>query len=154
MGGGGGGVGPAEWDEADGDGIEEAVFVEVKGDAGHGVGVGGELDALEEDLAASEGADFGDSGFAEGEDDVAVLVGVLENGVAAVGFELPAGGGDGFAKSIEGCVRGEKIEAGILRIFDFGFLIFDWIRLGSTDLDLEDGTEAGTAIVEREGHGF
>jgi hypothetical protein len=42
------------------------------------------LDSLEQRLSASDWANVGDQSFAEGEQDVTVVVGVLENGVAAI----------------------------------------------------------------------
>src|SRR5438067_12610781 len=84
------GVFPAEGDEADGDGIEEFCTVEAVRSPGHGIDVCRELDPLIE----FAGADLRDQCSAEGEDDVAVLVGVLKYGIALVGIEFPAGGGD------------------------------------------------------------
>ncbi len=102
----GGAVFPADGDKADTDGVEVAVAVEAVGDAGDGVGFGGEEDALEE----AGVLDLGGEGFAEGEDDVAVLVGVLEDGVALVVVEAPAGGGDDFVVAVEGFVGGDEVQ--------------------------------------------
>ena len=93
---------PADGNEADRDGVEEFADVGAVGDGGNGVDVGGELDALVEvgtgggmgTRGARPSPYLGDEGSAQGEDDVAVLEGVLEDGVALVGVELPAGGGD------------------------------------------------------------
>ena len=106
-----GGLFPADRDEADRDAVEETAGIEGMGNFGDRVGICGELDALEEDVSAGDGADVGDEGFAKGEDDIAVLMGVLKYWVAAVGVEVPAGRGDGFAVAIEGGVGGDEIEA-------------------------------------------
>jgi len=58
---------------------------------------------------------FGDQGAAEGEEDVAVLVAILEDGVALVIFELPAGGIDGFGVAVEAGIAGDEVE--------------DWLRV-------------------------
>ena len=131
---------PFDRDEADANCAEEFSGVEGISDFGERVGVGGELDALVEAgrwkigvrrgggrragrragdsapyLVAAYRADFGDQGAAEGEDDVAIVMGVLENGVAPVIFEAPTGRGNDLVVAIEGGVGGDEIEA----IFDF-----------------------------------
>jgi hypothetical protein len=127
------GIFPAEGDEADGDGVEEFSTVEAVSDLGHGVYICCELDSLEENLALTPGpspirwarvaTEFRYQCAAEGEDDVAVLVGILKDGVALVGIEFPAGGGDDFGVAIEGFVGRDEVEDGtrsftrIARIF-------------------------------------
>jgi hypothetical protein len=51
-------------------------------------------------------------------------VGVLENGVAAVGIEAPAGGVDDFVVAIEGGSARDEIEN--ITILDLRFLICDF----------------------------
>jgi len=101
---------PAKRNEADGDGAEEAPAIEAVGDAGDRIEVRGELDLLVEDMAAGDGADLSEEGFAQGEYDVAVLVGVLENRVPAIVFDAPTAGEDDFAVAIKGFVRGNKLQ--------------------------------------------
>jgi hypothetical protein len=119
------GVLPAEGDEADADGAQEIEFVEGIRDASHGVGVDGEFDALEKAGRREKGerrrdrADFGDESFSKGEEDVAVLVGVLEDGVAEVILQAPTGGDDDFVVAIERFVGGDEVEDGGGGIFDF-----------------------------------
>ena len=93
-------------------------------DAGDGVYVGGKLYALEEGLAAGHCAHIGYQRFAEGEEDVAVVVGVLENGIAPVGIEAPTGGVDDFVITVEGGGAGDEIEN--IPVFDLRFLICDF----------------------------
>ena len=102
---------PFDWDEADGNAREEAPFVKAVCDVCHGIDVAGEFDSLEEGLAACYLADIGDQCFAQGEEDVAVLVGVLEDGVAAVVLQLPSASVDGFGIAIGGGVGGDEVEA-------------------------------------------
>src|SRR5262245_56197615 len=85
-------------------------------------------------------ADFGDEGTAESENDVAVLVGVLENGIAAVVFEAPAGGRDDFTVTIECFIGGDEVETRIARII--GILRGGWLA----DFNLQRATQAGPAI--------
>jgi hypothetical protein len=149
-------VDPFYRDEADGDGIQEFSAEEAVGDFGHGVGVDRELNALEKREAACWAsppylADFGDEGFAEGEDDVAVMMGVLEDRVAEVGIEFPAGGVDDLVVAVE--VASEAIKSRIGRLEVFWILIFDWggricdFERGSADVD----GEAGADGVHKEG---
>src|SRR5262249_467921 len=66
---------------------------------------------------ARGGADFGDEGFAEGEEDVAVLMSVTKDWVAEVGVETPTGGVDDFVVAIKGGGAAYEIED--VGIFDF-----------------------------------
>src|SRR5213078_1812359 len=93
-------------------GFQELPFIEIVGDAGQRVGLDCELDLLEEDLSSVDSADLGCNGPAERKDDVAVLVGVLEDWVAAVVGELPTGGGNNFLIAINGVVGCDEIENG------------------------------------------
>src|SRR5437660_12245605 len=77
------------------------------GDFRHRVDVCCKLDALEQSAAAH----FRYDSLAEGEDNVAVLVGVLEDRVSLVAGKFPTRGGDDFVIAIEGFVAAEKIEA-------------------------------------------
>jgi len=63
------------------------------------------------------GADFGDECFAEGEDDVPILMSILENGVALIARQIPARGGDYLVVPIKGFVGRDEVETRIARIF-------------------------------------
>src|SRR5437867_6347506 len=89
------------------------------------------------------GADFGDEGAAQGENDVAVLVSVLKNGIALVAFELPAGRGEDLVVAVEGGVAGNKIETRIARIIT-NISLRCWL----VDFDGEGPAETGAAVAQ------
>ncbi len=77
--------------------------------ARHRINVGRELNPLIE----FAGANLRDQCSAEGEDDVAVLVGVLEDGVAVIAGEFPPARLDDLTVTIEGFVGGDEVETRI-----------------------------------------
>lgn len=143
--------------EADGDGFEESAVVKFEGEAGDGVRVDGEFDALKEGEAAAWDrrpylADLGDQGAAESVEDVAVLVGVLEDWVAEVGVEFPAGGADDFVVAVEGFVGGDEVETRgetrIARIFTDGWRSGRWWRRGGDgDGETADDLVHGDGVI-------
>src|SRR6266850_7018463 len=101
-------VGPAQGNETDRDGVEEFSLVEGVSDPCHRIGFNGELHALEQVGSSGlrvavrrSGADFGDQGLAESENDVAVLVRVLKDRIALVSIQTPAAGLDHFVTTIQ-----------------------------------------------------
>ncbi len=105
---------PFDGAEAYGDGIEEAALVEAECDAGNGVNVDGELDASGERGLAGvwAGGDVDGEGAAEGVHDVAVAVGILEDGIAAGGVELPAGLINDLAGAVGIAGAGDEVDGG------------------------------------------
>ena len=93
----------------------------------------------------SAGADLGDEGLAEGEDDVSVLVRILEDRVALVGIEFPAGGGDDFGVAIESFVGRHEIKNG-----SSALTLALSPRRGSrlADVDVHGAAKTGAAIGE------
>src|SRR5438128_10476856 len=95
------------------------------------------------------GSDFGDEGLAEREDDVAVLVGILEDWVAVIAGEIPAGSGDDFVVAVEGLVAGNEVESvggGLALTLDPSLIRRE--RGWCGDLDGNGGAEAGAAVGE------
>ena len=97
---------PLERDEADGGGLEEFAPVKVAGNFCEWVFVGSKAPGLEEGVAA----DPCFLGPADGEDDIAVLVGVLDDRITEIVFEAPARCDDDFLVAVEGLVAGANVE--------------------------------------------
>jgi len=135
---------PAQGDEADGDGAEEAAFVEAVGELGHRVFFDGELHALEEVCAPACAwllrrgmADFCDERFADGVGEAPVAVGVLEDGVFAVVVQPPAGHGDDLVVAVERGVGTAEIEGVRRRVVGGG---------GSGGVRVELAVERGCGV--------
>src|SRR5258708_831677 len=111
------GIQPAERNETNRDAVEKFASVQAVSDPGDGIDVGGELDPLKQmrspECRVGKGSDFSNESPAQSEDDVAILVSILENRVAAIGLEAPARSGDNLVVTIERLIGGDEIQNGL-----------------------------------------
>jgi len=101
---------PANWSKANRKGVEELSSIEAVSDPRHRVNVRCELNALIQGRALTQIADLGDYGFADGEEDVAILVGILDNWVFSVILEASTAGNDDLLVSVQGLIAGNKVD--------------------------------------------